>query len=129
MQKSITELVEKRIVSADSLENSIEILELMLSANIAVWTDGTIYNIKQLIAKVNGLKIEIYSKEHSPPHFHITGNNVDAVFSLADGTFLDGKIAGRDRDLIEFWYKRSRSLLVETWNSSRPTNCPVGPIE
>lgn len=124
----LTGSVRKRILSASSLDESLDILQVMLSSGIAVWTDGSLYNIKQLVGSVRGLKIEMYPREHSPPHFHVVGGGIDALFSLEDGSFLAGNIPGREQALVKFWYNESRPLLVETWNKLRPSNCPVGPI-
>ena len=120
--------IEDKILNAKTLEESLEVLEMLLSNGFSVWTDGSLYYIKQLVARVNGLKIEIYSREHPPPHFHISGREIDATFSITECDHLEGKIGGRERALVRWWYKRSRSMLIETWNDTRPSDCPVGPI-
>ena len=122
------DLIEEKVASANDLAAATETLALLLSGGYSVWTDGTLYNIKQLVARVNGLNIEVFAREHPPPHFHISGGGIDATFSLADCAYLKGRIGGRERALVEWWYQRSRSTLVRAWNESRPTNCPVGPM-
>ena len=52
------EEIERRASSAKSLQESAEVLEILLSGGFSVWTDGSLYNIKQLVARVNGLRIE-----------------------------------------------------------------------
>lgn len=121
-------LIEKKVASAKDLPAATEGLAVLLSGGYSVWTDGTLYNIKQLVGRVDGLKIEVFAREHSPPHFHISGGGIDATFSLTDCAHLEGRIGGRERALVEWWYQRSRSTLVRAWNESRPTNCPVGPV-
>jgi hypothetical protein len=120
--------IESELKDSASLEDSVKVLELLLSGGFAIWTDGTLYNIKQLVARVNGLKVEIFSREHPPPHFHISGGGIDATFSLADCAHLEGEIPGRERRLVEWWYERSRTQLIQEWNKTRPDNCPVGPV-
>lgn len=122
------DIIERRAADAKSLQASAEVLELLLSAGLGVWTDGRLYDTRQLVAKVNGLRIEVYAREHAPPHFHIKGGDVDATFSLIDGSWIDGRISGRERALVQWWYQRSRSVLVKAWNESRPSDCPVGPV-
>ncbi len=126
---NIYEEIEDRVIKAKSLEESLEVLEMLLSSGYSVWEDGSLYNIKQLVARVNGLKIEVFSREHPPPHFHISGGGIDATFSITDCEHLQGKIGGRERALVEWWHKRSKPTLVEAWNKSRPSDCPVGPIK
>ena len=119
---------EQRAKAAKSLQESAIVLSDLLSGGYAVWTDGSLYCIRQLVARVKGLQIHIYAREHSPPHFHVKGQNVDAAFAIDDCTFLHGNIDGREKNLVGWWYKFSRPLLVSAWNSTRPSDCPVGPL-
>jgi hypothetical protein len=122
------EEIESQIESAGSLDEDARVLDILLFEGYAVWTDGSLVNIKQLVARVDGLKIEIFAREHPPPHFHVSAGKIDATFSLADGSLLNGRVSSRERELIQWWYTRSRPLLIKTWNETRPTDCPVGPI-
>lgn len=122
-------VIERSIIEASSLSDSLRLLEGLLSGGFAVWTDGSLYEIRQLVEMVNGLRIKIFPDEHPPPHFHLRGGGMDAAFSILDCALLKGKIGGRERRLVEYWHKRSRPLLVTTWNSTRPSSCPVGPIQ
>lgn len=125
---NLDEIIARKVASASDLSAAADSLAALLSGGYGVWTDGTLYNIRQLVARVNGLKIEVFSREHPPPHFHISGGGLDATFSLVDGTHLEGQIGGRERALVDWWYQRSRATLVRAWNESRPTDCSVGPV-
>lgn len=120
--------LENAAKTATSLDESTTALAQLLSSGVAVWDDGSLYSIRQLVAKVNGLKIEVFAREHPPPHFHISGGGIDATFSLTTCELLQGKISGREAALVKWWYDRSRSNLISAWNQSRPTDCPVGPV-
>jgi hypothetical protein len=122
------EELESRARSAASLEEATEVLSDLLSGGYAVWDDGSLYSIKQLVARINGLQIHVYANEHAPPHFHVESAEVDACFTIDDGEFMKGSIGGRERKLIHWWYERSRPSLVAAWNATRPADCPVGPI-
>jgi len=122
------EEIENKVKNAASLEDSAEILEILLSGGFSVWEDGSLYNIKQLVARVNGLRIEVFSNEHPPPHFHISGGDIDATFSIVDCEHLEGKIGRREKALVEWWYQRSRQCLIDAWNNSRPSDCTVGSV-
>jgi hypothetical protein len=76
-----------------------------------------------------GLQIHVYANEHAPPHFHVKGADVDASFTILDCTFLQGNIDGREQNLVKWWYERIKPQLVATWNATRPSDCPVGPIQ
>ncbi len=120
------DLIEKKLAEASSLEDLAEVLKLLLGEGIAVWEDGSLYYIRQLVARINGLRIEIFAREHAPPHFHVHGGGVDAIFSLESCEHLQGTVGRREKALIEWWYLRSRERLIQTWNSTRPSDCPVG---
>jgi len=90
--------------------------------------DGSFYEVRHLVGQFKGLRIEIYSREHPPPQFHVSGGGLDATFSLIDGALLTGVVRPAQRRAIEYWYALSRPVLVKTWNETRPSDCPVGPI-
>ena len=102
-------------------------LQILLSGGFAVWEDGSLYSIKQLVARIDGLQIHVYSREHAPPHFHVMAREIDAIFSLHDCSLLRGEIDGRQKQLVEWWYQRSRAKLIDAWNATRPDDCQVGP--
>lgn len=58
-------------------------LEKYLNKTI-VREDGVFYFIKELVGRIRNLKIEIYSNDHNPPHFHVKSpdKSIDATFRL-----------------------------------------------
>lgn len=121
--------LEQRAEEVATLQDATAVLETLLAEGFAVWEDGSLYYIRQLVDEVGGLKVHVYSREHAPPHFHVNGGGIDATFSILDCSLLKGQIQGRERRLIEWWHARSKPTLVETWNATRPSDCSVGPIE
>jgi hypothetical protein len=87
---------------------------------------GLAYN---MVARVNGLAIKIWADEHPPPHFHVAYQGQDASFSIEDCSRLPG-VNGLERyeKAIYEWWAYNKHKLIEVWNASRPTHCPVGPI-
>ncbi|WP_366526159.1 DUF4160 domain-containing protein [Geothrix sp.] len=104
------------------------VLEILLSGGYAVGYEGQIGSIRKLVDSFNGLRIEIFSREHAPPHFHVSKGSIDATFSISDGRYLNGTIGTREKALIEWWFARSHAKLVRIWNETRPSGCQVGPI-
>lgn len=78
------DMIDEQISQARTLEELNQVLYILLNGDFAVWDDGSLYSIRQLVARFSGLKVEIYSKEHPPPHFHVKGGDVDAVFSISN---------------------------------------------
>lgn len=106
-----------------------EWLEAILHNPCSVWDrDGelVLLEIRQLVARVNGIRIEIYANEHAPPHFHVRSPNVDASFAIVDCRKLAGDVSPGDLRKIRYWHKHAKPLLIERWNSTRPTDCVVG---
>jgi hypothetical protein len=83
----------------------------------------------ELVARVRGLSIKILADEHPPPHFHVSYQGQHASFSIVDCSRLPG-VKGLERyeRRIHDWWSKNQSLLVERWNATRPSDCPVGPI-
>ena len=122
------DLISERVLTAQSLEALASMLEELLTGGYAVWPDGKLISIRQRVDKINGFNIEIYPREHPPPHFHVRGAGLNASFAVLDCTHLDGEMDRRDQELVRWWHARARARLIEIWNATRPTDCPVGPI-
>lgn len=115
------------IKNAKSLDESLDVLSKLLSGGFAVWKDGSLYEIKNLVDKVGRFKVEVRSDEHPPPHFHLTGGRVNASFTIEKCECFRGRIYPGDAKIIQFWYNAGgREKLISAWNSTRPTDCPVG---
>ena len=119
----------ERVQNVDDLSRH---LELLLNSGCYVWVEPNGEQIllsgRALVEKINGLKIHIYADEHAPPHFHVVSPSIDAAFSIDDCTLLRGSVDRKTRDLIVYWHGSARRKLVDFWNRTRPTDCPVGPI-
>lgn len=94
-----------------------------------VEVDGTVVETRQQVGSSKGLSIHIFSNEHPPPHFHVKRDNLDASFALDDGRHLKGDVSSRDRKIIAYYFRLNRDHLIEVWNNTRPTDCPVGVYE
>ena len=114
----------------DGLDEYTEWLEAIFHGPCSIWEedDGelVLIEIRQLVDRINGLKIEIYSNEHPPPHFHVKSPNVNASFSIESCEKLEGCINSQDLKKVKYWYQQARPLLIDVWNRTRSTNCTVG---
>jgi Domain of unknown function (DUF4160) len=126
---SLDGAVEHALSKAESLEDLTRVLFLLLTGGYSVWTDGRLLNIKALVDAVGPLRIVIHPNEHPPPHFHVVADGINASFAIEDCALLNGKIGDRERSLVEYWHRKGRPRLVDVWNKTRPSDCPVGPIK
>lgn len=74
-----------------------------------------------------GFKVEIFANEHPPPHFRVTYQGKNANFCIAKCERLNGNLPLRDRD-IKNWWREHRLAIAAAWNTHRPTDCTVGPV-
>ncbi len=96
----------------------------------AYYFEGQVVDAKQLVDKVRGIKIEIYSNEHPPPHFHIVGNGLKATLALYDGRVLENNgFSSRDIKRVQDWFVNAKGKLIDVWNNTRPDGCIVGKYE
>lgn len=91
--------------------------------------DGEIIEARHLVDRIGKLKIEIYSNEHAPPHFHISNESKKASLRIDNCEELENSgFSNREIKNIHEWFKRSKIKLIEVWNKTRPTDCVVGKI-
>lgn len=84
---------------------------------------------KVLVDKVMGFRFQVYADEHPPPHFHVFFDGESNSYSILDAAPLypSGGLKKYFKN-IRKWHSANRSKLIETWNRTRPSDCPVGPI-
>jgi hypothetical protein len=80
---------------------------------------------EELVATFDGLRVHIFSREHPPPHFRVTYAGESADFQISDCAKLVGDLRKWERT-IRAWHAGHKDELIETWNRTRPTDCPVG---
>lgn len=120
------------IETLSSMEQMVEWLEGVLHGPYSIsFLDGcndepVLLETKHLVERLNGLRIEIFSDEHPPPHFHVKSPGVDAIFEIENCRLLKGTVPPQALQKIKYWHKHAKAKLIETWNDTRPTNCSVG---
>lgn len=91
--------------------------------------NGSFVEARHLVDKIGEIKIEIYSNEHPPAHFHISANGYKASLAIDDCRVLENsgfnpKVIKNIKD----WFLYSKDRLIEVWNDTRPSDCVVGRI-
>lgn len=89
---------------------------------------GTGDFIHFLVDRFKGLRVEVFSREHPPPHFRVSVDGESANYRISDCAQLNGGLK-RYYAEIKHWHGNQKSTLVDAWNSRRPSNCPVGPYD
>jgi len=120
-----------RLQSFSTIEDFELHLESLLNSGVYILEeDGRRFPIfgRVLVERISGLRIEIFPREHAPPHFHVRGPDINASFRIDSGAYLEGRIGRRAKDMIEYWFMEARPRLIEVWNATRPSDCQVGPV-
>jgi len=83
-------------------------------------------HIEFLVGFNKGLKIEIFADEHPPPHFRVLYQGETNNFRISDGIPMNGDGLRQYFRDIRKWHKKNKQVLIDTWNRTRPSDCPVG---
>lgn len=87
---------------------------------------GQRYLIERVVDEFDGLRVIVYSNEHPPPHFLVKCGAGSRRFTIKDCTPLEGNDLERYFRNIRAWHAENKAVLIEAWNNSRPSDCPVG---
>jgi hypothetical protein len=109
--KSEIDALHRALLLADTRKGS-------LSASMAVF----------LVDRFAGLRVEVFAREHAPPHFRVSSGKLAGTFGIKDCRPLAGNL-GRYHHVVQDWHHKNKALLIESWNRLRPTDCPVGEYE
>ena len=69
---------------------------------------------------LDGIRIEIYTDDHPPPHFHVRAGRMRAKFDIATGELLRGSLDKRSLRKVRQWMELNGDSLMQVWISSRP---------
>jgi len=64
---------------------------------------------------VDGVKIELYFKDHNPPHFHALISEYDAMIEIKIQTIIQGSLPNNKKTKILKWAKSNESTLMAIW--------------
>lgn len=82
---------------------------------------------EETVERVDGLKIEVFSNEHPPPHFRVKFQSSTANYQISDCSRLNGsgEVLKYEKN-IHLWWNENKTKLIEAWDRLRPSDCPVG---
>jgi hypothetical protein len=82
--------------------------------------------LEQRVDCYNGMRIDVYSNEHPPPHFRAICGGVSQDFDIETCNPRHDKYILKVFKGVRDWHFKNKSKLISVWNKRRPTNCPVG---
>lgn len=106
-----------------------ELSKSFASGQIIEFTErGEYAEVKKVeVGRLNGVKIEIFSNEHPPPHFRVNYHGSTANYRIKDCARINGsgEVLRFEKNIFK-WWKCNKQELITIWNERRPSDCPVG---
>jgi hypothetical protein len=68
------------------------------------------------ISRFFGIVIQMYARDHLPPHFHALYTGTDAVIGIRPVALLEGRLSPRVLALIVEWAKQYQAELPANWD-------------
>ncbi|MEM1002435.1 MAG: DUF4160 domain-containing protein [Bacteroidota bacterium] len=69
--------------------------------------------------RFNGIKIELYYNDHSPPHFHAIYAEYEDLVEIESLEIYRGDLPRKQRKEVLAWAKQNQPILREIWNKLR----------
>ena len=78
-----------------------------------------------------GIVIEMFWREHGPPHFHATYAEFEAVIDLESLGIIRGCLPNRAAGLVRDWSEQHHAALMENWERCGRLEhpFPIPPLE
>jgi hypothetical protein len=78
-----------------------------------------------------GIIIQMYWRDHAPPHFHVVYGQHKAVVEIREIRMIRGSLPNRVQGLVFEWAEKHRSALLEDWELCRQMKTPkrIPPLE
>lgn len=83
------------------------------------------------ISAFYGILIQMFFKDHAPPHFHIKYGEYKAVIDIRGLELIEGKLPRRALNLVLDWAELHQSELLEDWQLCQDMQQPkpIAPLE
>jgi len=69
---------------------------------------------------IDGVKIDVYSREHPPPHFHAIYAEQEELIEIETLKTYTGKIQSNKRDKVIAWAKANKQCLANNFKRLNP---------
>jgi hypothetical protein len=83
------------------------------------------------ISSFFGIVIQMFWREHGPPHFHAIYGEYEAIIDIRELRVTRGSLPRRALALVLEWATDHRTELMEDWELCRQLKCPksILPLE
>lgn len=83
------------------------------------------------ISAFYGMLIQMFFKDHAPPHFHVKYAEFKAVISIEPLLLIEGKLPRRALNLVLDWAELHNAELLDDWALCQQLENPkpIAPLE
>jgi hypothetical protein len=67
---------------------------------------------------IEGVKIDLYFDDHSPPHFHAIYSEHEELIEIETLSSYRGYLPANKRRRVINWARKHQQLLMEIWNNN-----------
>lgn len=84
-----------------------------------------------IICTFYGMLIQMFFRDHVPPHFHVTYGEFKATIDINKVTLLGGSLPRRALNLVLDWTELHQIELLENWQlcAAMQHPKPIAPLE
>ena len=83
------------------------------------------------ISAFYGILIQMFFRDHAPPHFHVKYAEHKAIIDIQDLSLIEGELPRRALNLVLDWAELHQAELIADWdlcqNMEQPL--PIPPLE
>ena len=69
------------------------------------------------VARVDGVKIQLYAKEHPPPHFHAVTAEFRAQIAIDPLAVINGSLPPAKLKAVLDWASTRQEALMKAWDA------------
>lgn len=69
---------------------------------------------------IDSIKVDIYSREHLPPHFHILFAEYEELIEIETLKTYVGYVPKKQRKKVTDWAMKNKNYLLEVFNQLNP---------
>ncbi len=82
------------------------------------------------LSEFYGIVIQMFHRDHSPPHFHATYGEEEALIGIDPIRVIEGKLPSRAQSFVFEWAAQHLQELVADWNRARRKESllPIQPL-
>lgn len=66
-----------------------------------------------------GITVQMYWRDHPPPHVHVFYSGAEALIAIETGDVLGGGLPPGALRLVRAWVADRKALLLENWQRAR----------